>query len=56
VIHSHYSNPDGSGIVAVGIMRLKDGVLVEHRDATEPEARKEESNSKLPIFGDGFPR
>jgi predicted SnoaL-like aldol condensation-catalyzing enzyme len=29
LIHSHYSNPDGSAIV-VDIMRIKDGVFEEH--------------------------
>ena len=56
MIHSQYPTPDGSGIVTVDIMRIKDGVFVEHWDVTEPEATKEESKSKRPMFGDSFPR
>jgi predicted SnoaL-like aldol condensation-catalyzing enzyme len=54
MIHSRYSNPDGSAIVVVDIMRIKDGVFEEHWDVIQPEATKEESKSKLPMFGDVF--
>jgi predicted SnoaL-like aldol condensation-catalyzing enzyme len=37
-------------------MRIKDGVFEEHWDVIQPEATKEESKSKLPMFGDSFPR
>jgi hypothetical protein len=56
MIHSHYSNPDGSAIVVVDIMRIKYGVFEEHWDVIQPEATKEESKSKLPMFGKSFPR
>jgi predicted SnoaL-like aldol condensation-catalyzing enzyme len=56
MIHSRYSNPDGSAIVVVDIMRIKDGVFQEHWDVIQPEASREESKSKLPMFGDSFPR
>jgi len=56
MIHSRYSNPDGSAIVVVDIMRIKDSVFEEHWDVIQPEATKEESKSKLPMFGDSFPR
>jgi hypothetical protein len=56
MIHSRYSNPDGSAIVVVDIMRIKDGVFEEHWDVIQPEATREESKSKLPMFGDSFPR
>ncbi len=36
MIHSRYSNPDGSAIVVVDIMRIKDGVFVEHWDVIQP--------------------
>ena len=32
MIHSRYSNPDGSAIVVVDIMRIKDGVFEQHWD------------------------
>jgi predicted SnoaL-like aldol condensation-catalyzing enzyme len=54
MIHSRYSHPDGSAIVVVDIMRIKDGVFEEHWDVIQPEASKEESKSKLPMFGEAF--
>ena len=56
MLHSRYSNPDGSALVVMDIMRLKEGVFVEHWDVMQSEATKAESKSKLPMFGDGFPR
>jgi predicted SnoaL-like aldol condensation-catalyzing enzyme len=56
MIHSRYSNPDGSAIVVVDILRIEDGIFEEHWDVIQPEATKEESKSKLPMFGDRFPR
>ena len=55
VIHSRYSNPDGSAIVVVDIMRFENGVFAEHWDVIQTEATKEKSKSKLPMFGDRFP-
>ena len=40
----------------VDTMRIKDGLFGEHWDVIEPEATKEESNSKLPMVGDVFPK
>jgi predicted SnoaL-like aldol condensation-catalyzing enzyme len=54
MIHGRDSNPDGSAIVVVDI--LQDGVFEEHWDVIQPEATKKESKSKLPMFGDSFPR
>jgi predicted SnoaL-like aldol condensation-catalyzing enzyme len=56
MVHSRYTNPDGSAIVVMDIMRIKDGVFQEHWDVIQPEASKAESKSKLPMFGDKFPR
>ena len=50
MVHSRYSNPDGSAIVVVDIMRIKDGIFQEHWDVIQPEASEAESKSKLPIF------
>ena len=30
MVHSRYSNPDGSAIIVVDIMRIKDDVFEEH--------------------------
>jgi predicted SnoaL-like aldol condensation-catalyzing enzyme len=54
--HGRYSNPDGSAIVVVDIMRIKDGVFQEHWDVIQEEATREQSKSGLPVFGDEFPK
>jgi predicted SnoaL-like aldol condensation-catalyzing enzyme len=56
MVHSRYTNPDGSAIVVVDIMRIKDGIFQEHWDMIQPEASEAESKSKLPMFGDTFRR
>jgi predicted SnoaL-like aldol condensation-catalyzing enzyme len=40
--------------IAADIVRVKDGVLVEHWDVIEDEATEEQSKSGLPMFGDAF--
>jgi predicted SnoaL-like aldol condensation-catalyzing enzyme len=40
--------------IAADIVRIKDGVLVEHWDVIEDEATQEQSKSGLPMFGDTF--
>ncbi len=40
--------------IAADIVRIKDGVLVEHWDVIEEEATQEQSKSGLPMFGDTF--
>ncbi len=56
MVHSRYTHADGSAIVVVDIMRIKDGVFQEHWDVIQPEASEAESKSKLPMFGDKFRR
>ena len=63
MIHSRYSNPDGSAIVVVDIMRIKDGVFVEHWDAIRSRSNQggiEEQAShvwkQLPAVGMFFGR
>ena len=55
MLHSRYS---GSGapknLIAVDILRVKDGVFVEHWDVLQDEATKQESKSGLPMFGTSF--
>jgi predicted SnoaL-like aldol condensation-catalyzing enzyme len=55
MVHSRYSIPDGSEIIVVDIMRIKDGIFQEHWDVTEPALTEAESKSKRPMFGDKFP-
>ena len=42
--------------VAADILRIEDGVLVEHWDVIQDEATQEQSRSGRPMFGDSFPR
>ena len=41
--------------VAADILRIEDGVLVEHWDVIQDEATQEQSKSGRPTFGDSFP-
>ena len=40
--------------IVVDIVRIKDGVLVEHWDVIQDEATEAESKSGLPMFGEKF--
>ncbi len=40
--------------IAADIVRIADGVLVEHWDVLQDEATREESQSGLPMFGKAF--
>ena len=41
--------------IAADILRVKDGILVEHWDVIQDEATEEQSKSKAPMFGNSFP-
>jgi predicted SnoaL-like aldol condensation-catalyzing enzyme len=57
IVHGRFS---GFGLpvnwIAADIVRLKDGVLIEHWDVIQDEATREQSKSGLPMFGDAFGR
>jgi predicted SnoaL-like aldol condensation-catalyzing enzyme len=42
--------------IVVDILRVREGLLVEHWDVIQDEASREQSRSGLPMFGDAFPR
>ena len=42
--------------IAADILRIENGILVEHWDVIQDEAAREQSKSGLPMFGDLFPR
>lgn len=42
--------------IAADIVRLQDGLLIEHWDVIQDEATREQSKSGLPMFGDKFPQ
>ena len=56
MMHGRYS---GIGLpahwIAVDIMRLENGVMVEHWDVIQDEATRKQSKSGHPMFGDSFP-
>ena len=56
IVHGRFSGfgTPASWIVA-DILRIKDGVLIEHWDVIQDEATREQSKSGRPIFGDSFP-
>jgi predicted SnoaL-like aldol condensation-catalyzing enzyme len=41
--------------IAVDILRIEHGILVEHWDVIQDEATREQSKSGNPMFGDTFP-
>lgn len=41
--------------IAADILRIEDGILVEHWDVIQDEATQEQSKSGIPMFGNKFP-
>jgi predicted SnoaL-like aldol condensation-catalyzing enzyme len=56
IVHGRFSN-FGLPVnwIAADIVRIKDGILVEHWDVIQDEATEEQSRSKRPMFGKAFP-
>lgn len=55
IVHGRYSGHGRpADWIVADIVRIKDGVLVEHWDVVEDEATREDSKSGLPMFGDKF--
>jgi predicted SnoaL-like aldol condensation-catalyzing enzyme len=42
--------------IAADILRIEDGLLVEHWDVLQGEATEEQSESRAPMFGQTLPR
>ena len=57
IVHGRFS---GFGAplnwIAADIVRIQDGILVEHWDVIQDEATRQTSKSGLPMFGEAFPR
>ena len=45
---------DAKNLIAVDILRVKDGVFMEHWDVLQDEVSNADSQSGLPIFGIDF--
>jgi len=56
IVHGRFSNV-GLPVnwIAADIVRMKDGILVEHWDVIQDEATEEQSKSGAPMFGKTFP-
>ena len=56
IVHGRFS---GMGLpvnwIAADILRIENGVLVEHWDVIQDEATEDQSKSKAPMFGSSFP-
>jgi len=56
IVHGRFSGFGGTANwIAADILRIRDGLLVEHWDVLQDEATEEQSKSKAPMFGDTFP-
>lgn len=56
IVHGRYSGFGGSANwIVADIVRIADGVLVEHWDVIQDEATEAQSKSKAPMFGSRFP-
>jgi len=56
IVHGRFS---GFGLpvnwIAADILRIENGILVEHWDVIQDEATEAQSKSKAPMFGTSFP-
>jgi predicted SnoaL-like aldol condensation-catalyzing enzyme len=57
IIHGRFSG-FGAPVnwIAADILRIQDGILVEHWDVIQDEVTEEQSKSKAPMFGTSFPK
>ena len=56
IAHGRFSGFQPVNWIVADILRIEDGMLVEHWDVIQDEATREESKSKAPMFGTSFPR
>jgi predicted SnoaL-like aldol condensation-catalyzing enzyme len=57
IVHGRFSGFGApANWIAADIVRIKDGVLVEHWDVIQDEATQEQSTSGHPMFGENFPQ
>jgi predicted SnoaL-like aldol condensation-catalyzing enzyme len=54
IVHGRFSGFAPVNWIAADILRIKNGVLVEHWDVIQDEVSRESSKSGLPMFGDNF--
>jgi predicted SnoaL-like aldol condensation-catalyzing enzyme len=57
IVHGRFSGlGQPANWIAADILRVEDGILVEHWDVIQDEASREQSKSGLPMFGGKFPK
>jgi predicted SnoaL-like aldol condensation-catalyzing enzyme len=56
IAHGRFSGFLPVNWIVADILRIEDGILVEHWDVIQDEATREEYKSKAPMFGASFPR
>ena len=57
IVHGRFSD-FGAPVnwIAADILRIQNGILVEHWDVIQDEATEKQSKSKAPMFGTSFPK
>ena len=56
IVHGRFSGFGGPvNWIAADILRIQDGILIEHWDVIQDEVTEKESKSKAPMFGTSFP-
>jgi predicted SnoaL-like aldol condensation-catalyzing enzyme len=57
IVHGRFSD-FGAPVnwIAADIVRIQNGILVEHWDVIQDEATEEQPKSKAPMFGTSFPK
>ena len=57
IVHGRFSGFGApANWIAADILRMQNGILVEHWDVIQDEATKEQSKSGAPMFGKTFPK
>ena len=56
IVHGRFSGFGApANWIAADILRIQNGVLIEHWDVIQDEATEEQSKSGRPMFGESFP-
>jgi predicted SnoaL-like aldol condensation-catalyzing enzyme len=57
IVHGRFSGFGApANWIAADILRIEDGILVEHWDVIQDEATEEQAKSGAPTFGKTFPQ
>ncbi|WP_263359101.1 nuclear transport factor 2 family protein [Acidicapsa ligni] len=55
IVHGRFSGFGQTAWVTADILRIVDGIFVEHWDVIQDEATEDQSKSGKPMFGESFP-